>query len=215
MRRLSVLIALCTFVLVGCSSTGQSPVSPMESAARFDVAQVGDAEAATFVFCIAPDCARPSLKTPVPFPRAVTLPHPPAPVARLSPVGESATPPLPAPPLSPPVSVAVFFRTESAHLDAVALRALDGALPGLLLAQSVQVRGYTDDRGAERFNDRLARRRAEAVVTWLGSRGIPESRVDADGDGRCCYVESNATTSGRQANRRAVITLSNPSRSIP
>jgi outer membrane protein OmpA-like peptidoglycan-associated protein len=45
------------------------------------------------------------------------------------------------------------------------------------------VDGHTDARGSDELNDELSRRRAEAVVEFLESLGVDESRLQAHGYG--------------------------------
>jgi outer membrane protein OmpA-like peptidoglycan-associated protein len=63
-----------------------------------------------------------------------------------------------------------------------------------------RVSGYTCDIGPAPFNDRLARRRAETVASFLKGRGVTPTTVA--GSGKCCYVSKV-----RRLNRRVHITL--------
>jgi len=76
--------------------------------------------------------------------------------------------------------------------------------------RTVRVEGYADSTGSSDFNLRLSERRAEAVRDALLSRGVTSSRVTAQGFGEARPVASNSTDSGRQANRRVEIVISEP-----
>jgi outer membrane protein OmpA-like peptidoglycan-associated protein len=66
----------------------------------------------------------------------------------------------------------------------------------------VEVRGYTDNVGNVASNKALSQRRAEAVKTWLVTKGIDAARVTAKGFGPENPIGDNATTEGRAMNRR-------------
>ncbi|WGF86314.1 OmpA family protein [Marinivivus vitaminiproducens] len=69
----------------------------------------------------------------------------------------------------------------------------------------VQVVGYTDSTGPEAYNQSLSERRAEAVVNELALAGVPRERMAAFGRGEAEPRADNATSDGRQLNRRVEI----------
>lgn len=75
-----------------------------------------------------------------------------------------------------------------------------------LAAQSdrIIIKAYTDDLGTVQYNDRLARKRAAYVVSWLKANGV-KNPMEVEAKGKCCYIASNDTEVGRAANRRAEI----------
>ena len=66
----------------------------------------------------------------------------------------------------------------------------------------VQVEGHTDSTGNPKRNTVLSQARAEAVVAYLTGHGVERSRLAAVGFGPSRPLASNATRSGREANRR-------------
>jgi outer membrane protein OmpA-like peptidoglycan-associated protein len=64
------------------------------------------------------------------------------------------------------------------------------------------VAGHTDNVGTDALNTPLSRQRAEAVVTWLTSKGIDRSRLVATGLGPRKPVADNSAEEGRAKNRR-------------
>ena len=66
----------------------------------------------------------------------------------------------------------------------------------------VAVQGFTDDVGAESYNEKLSLKRAGAVVDYLISLGIDASRMKVVGYGEKNPVASNDTAEGRSQNRR-------------
>lgn len=70
------------------------------------------------------------------------------------------------------------------------------------------VEGYTDSTGTVTLNQQLSTERAQAVANTLESNGIGIDRIQAVGRGEGYPVASNATSTGRQQNRRVDIVLS-------
>ena len=67
----------------------------------------------------------------------------------------------------------------------------------------LEVSGHTDDIGTHEFNQYLSQSRANTVVRYLVSKGIPKSRLIANGYGEENPLVSNANNKGRRLNRRA------------
>ena len=70
-----------------------------------------------------------------------------------------------------------------------------------------EVRGYTDDQGEAAKNLQLSQARAEAVVDYLASKGIPKGRLLATGLGEASPIADNTTEAGRAKNRRIEFAL--------
>lgn len=68
--------------------------------------------------------------------------------------------------------------------------------------------GHTDNVGGDAANVPLSRNRAQAVVSYLKQKGIPENRFQLiDGKGASEPVADNSTEAGKAKNRRVVITF--------
>ncbi len=72
---------------------------------------------------------------------------------------------------------------------------------------SVRVESFTDDRGRPEANQRISQARSRTVRDLLVHEGIEPSRVEAAGRGAANPLGSNATESGRAANRRTEIVV--------
>jgi outer membrane protein OmpA-like peptidoglycan-associated protein len=70
------------------------------------------------------------------------------------------------------------------------------------------VEGYTDSVGTDSSNLTLSKNRAEAVRSYLVSKGIPSDKISAIGKGKANPVASNDTPDGRANNRRVEIVVS-------
>jgi OmpA-OmpF porin, OOP family len=68
--------------------------------------------------------------------------------------------------------------------------------------QQVEIGGHTDDRGDKQHNVDLSKKRAEAVVAYLVTKGIRADRFTAQGYGPDKPISENKTNQGRQKNRR-------------
>jgi len=71
----------------------------------------------------------------------------------------------------------------------------------------VEVAGHTDSVGSDSYNQALSERRASAVASFLGSRGVMQQRMIVVGAGESRPIASNNTEAGRAQNRRVEITL--------
>lgn len=74
-------------------------------------------------------------------------------------------------------------------------------------ATYVDVNGHTDAIGSYAYNQRLSERRADAVADYLADRSVNGARMHVQGFGKTEPIASNATISGRAANRRVEIIL--------
>jgi len=118
--------------------------------------------------------------------------------------------PLPPPPPPPPAAPekvvlrGVHFAFNKAIIRSEDMSVLDEAADSLKSSPNtrVNVNGYCDAIGSERYNMRLSQRRAEAVVTYLEGKGIASDRLIPQGFGKTNFVASNDTAEGRAQNRR-------------
>ncbi len=67
---------------------------------------------------------------------------------------------------------------------------------------SVEISGHTDPTGGEALTRELSQARAQSVLEYCVSKGVPRERLRAVGYGSKKPVASNATPWGRLANRR-------------
>jgi outer membrane protein OmpA-like peptidoglycan-associated protein len=71
------------------------------------------------------------------------------------------------------------------------------------------VEGYTDSVGSDTTNLKLSKDRADAVRSYLVSKGVPSDKITAVGKGKANPVASNDTADGRANNRRVEIVIGN------
>ena len=84
------------------------------------------------------------------------------------------------------------------------LSGIVSAYPGLKL----QVEGHTDSVGTPEFNQKLSEERAGAVREYLVQQGVDAASVTSAGLGEGLPIADNATSAGRQKNRRVEIIVS-------
>lgn len=104
----------------------------------------------------------------------------------------------------------IEFSTGSATIESVSYKDLEKIYNLLIQAEDAKLRivGHTDNVGNPASNKTLSRSRANSVVEYLESRGIPSSRIqEIDGKGDAQPVASNATAAGKAKNRRVEVTL--------
>ncbi|MBB3118578.1 OmpA family protein [Pseudoduganella violacea] len=128
-------------------------------------------------------------------PPAPPAPPAPAPVAVQPPPPPPVAPPPPPPP--PRFEKVTMSATELFGFDSDKLA---GAQPKLddvakLLNDNpsigdITITGYTDRLGADKYNQKLSERRANAVKAYLESKGVAGSRLNAQGKGKANPVVS-------------------------
>lgn len=73
--------------------------------------------------------------------------------------------------------------------------------------KSILVEGHTDARGSDSANLILSERRAEAVRSFMVSRGIEASKISSQGIGEARPIASNDSADGRANNRRVELVV--------
>ncbi len=99
----------------------------------------------------------------------------------------------------------VYFQTNKATILSRSFGLLDNVAEVLAdhsELQMIRVEGHTDSQGNDDKNKALSQRRAEAVVAYLVSKGVPADRLQAAGFGEEQPIADNTTKEGRAANRR-------------
>jgi outer membrane protein OmpA-like peptidoglycan-associated protein len=108
----------------------------------------------------------------------------------------------------------VLFRFDKATLSPRARDRIDAVVARIRddSPATVAVDGYTDAKGSGAYNQRLSRRRAQAVAAALRRRGTPRLIVrghgEADPVARNTNKDGSDNPDGRARNRRVTITFS-------
>jgi len=76
--------------------------------------------------------------------------------------------------------------------------------------RNVLIEGHTDSAGSEAYNLDLSQRRAQEVENLLIVQGVDPRRIVTRAYGEDYPVASNATSAGRQQNRRVEVVILNP-----
>ena len=207
MRRPALAAAAFAGLLQACAPANL----PTRHQAHQDAAPqlVFDGRTGRYTLCTPPYCPGPTPKTPRTADRAAARPKAAkvtmrAPAPRPAHAGDTTDP------ARPERTVVVHFDHNSSVLPwSFAGQARRLASRPI---EAVRITAYTDSTGEADYNQWLAERRARAVREALVRQGVPADRIDVEGRGYCCYVQSNATAEGRRANRRAevVVTYQHP-----
>jgi outer membrane protein OmpA-like peptidoglycan-associated protein len=72
---------------------------------------------------------------------------------------------------------------------------------------SIQIAGHTDSTGSEQTNKTLSENRADNVKNALVGQGVHPNRITTIGFGESAPIADNSNESGRQLNRRVIITI--------
>ena len=107
------------------------------------------------------------------------------------------------------LSGSVLFASDQAVLLPEAQNRL-GQVAAALLAtkeRNIVIEGHTDSRGSDSHNVDLSQRRAEAVRSYLISKGYEPDRIQAHGMGKATPIADNNSAEGRANNRRVEIVI--------
>ncbi|MFZ4456955.1 MAG: OmpA family protein [Bacteroidales bacterium] len=98
----------------------------------------------------------------------------------------------------------INFNTGTADLTSPSLTILDLGCHVLLENPTleIQINGHTDNEGNAIANLDLSKRRANAVMNYLLSKGVKASQMKTDGFGQTKPIATNETSEGRAQNRR-------------
>ncbi len=104
----------------------------------------------------------------------------------------------------------VFFAVDQSTLSPEARTTLDAQADWLLRNPDYQARieGHADEQGTREYNLALGARRANAVMEYLTSQGIPQGRLDFVSYGKERPVAVCSDESCYSRNRRAVTIIS-------
>ena len=100
----------------------------------------------------------------------------------------------------------VTFKFDSDELTKEAIGTLDD-IAGLVSGSGyvIELQGFTDSIGTEKYNFGLSERRGESVQRYLVSKNVPLYRISIVGLGKINPVADNQTAGGRDQNRRVEI----------
>ncbi len=104
----------------------------------------------------------------------------------------------------------VRFEFDDWRLSPEAQSALDGLAAQLAThpRYAIEIRGYADAVGTDRYNSRLGRERADEVLRYLSTRHmVPSARIATMSFGEESPVATNDDSEGRSMNRRAQVRL--------
>jgi outer membrane protein OmpA-like peptidoglycan-associated protein len=107
------------------------------------------------------------------------------------------------------LSGSVLFTSNTAVLSPAAQTRLNQVADALMVTKErkLTVEGHTDSRGSSSSNLELSQRRADAVRSYILSRGYPGELMIAQGIGEERPVTDNTTAEGRANNRRVEIVI--------
>ncbi|WP_341314643.1 outer membrane protein OmpA [Paraburkholderia sp. IMGN_8] len=134
-------------------------------------------------------------------------------------VAQAPTPPAPVAPAAPAITsqkityqADALFDFDKAVLKPAGKEKLDdlaSKVQGLNL-EVIVATGYTDRIGSDKYNDRLSLRRAQAVKSYLVSKGIEANRIYTEGKGK----RNPVTTGCNQKNHKQLVACLAPDRRV-
>ena len=108
-------------------------------------------------------------------------------------------------------SYQIQFETGSAVIKPESYSQLDEIMKSSVVAEGLKVGvyGHTDNTGNANANQKLSEERANSVKSYLISKGLLTSRIEAKGLGQAQPIADNKTAEGKAKNRRVQIVLGN------
>jgi outer membrane protein OmpA-like peptidoglycan-associated protein len=105
------------------------------------------------------------------------------------------------------LSGSVLFVSNKSDLLPSAQNRLNQVADALMATKErkLTVEGHTDSQGSSSYNQVLSQKRADAVRSYIISRGYPGDLIQAHGIGKDRPVADNASAEGRANNRRVEI----------
>jgi OmpA-OmpF porin, OOP family len=93
--------------------------------------------------------------------------------------------------------------SDSAHDNLDSLAIIMIKYPDMV----IQIEGYTDGIGSEKYNLRLAQKRVDVCIRYLEKKGVPSKQLVGKAMGKCCplapeTIDGKDNPSGREINRR-------------
>lgn len=98
----------------------------------------------------------------------------------------------------------IFFDFDKATIRPNSANELDRLIKLLTDNPTLRIElgSHTDSKGSDDYNMKLSQQRSQSVVSYLISKGIATSRLEAKGYGETVPIATNDTDAGRQENRR-------------
>ncbi len=115
-------------------------------------------------------------------------------------------------------SFTINFDFNKSDITTLAATKLDSFVNYIIMKKTsftIELAGHTDSVGSNEYNDALSLRRTEAVKNYLDARGLESSNVvKEEGMGKRQPLNRNLTDNERFLNRRVVINVTIPGRSV-
>jgi outer membrane protein OmpA-like peptidoglycan-associated protein len=97
----------------------------------------------------------------------------------------------------------IYFDTASARIDTPARKRLREISRWLRDSRAnLRLRGHSDPRGEDEYNERLSARRAQAVARFLVARGVGASQLETEAIGSAEPAAPGSTPKAWAASRR-------------
>ncbi|HHL19205.1 MAG TPA: BON domain-containing protein [Thiothrix sp.] len=103
----------------------------------------------------------------------------------------------------------IYFTSSSAVIKKSSYKVLNklASVASRCTSHKINVHGHTDITGRNKLNQRLSKKRAQAVADYLAKKGVNPKYIHAVGHGSKKPIASNNTSAGRARNRRIELTV--------
>jgi len=110
----------------------------------------------------------------------------------------------------------IQYEFDKSNIVEASKVAIDTTVLSLMIANPeliIEIQSHTDSKGSDKYNEKLSQQRAESLVAYLISKGIPAERLKAKGYGESKPIAPNENADGsdnpegRAQNRRTDIKI--------
>jgi outer membrane protein OmpA-like peptidoglycan-associated protein len=103
----------------------------------------------------------------------------------------------------------IFFESGKSDIQQTDVLKLDSVSVAMLTDTNyhVKIAAHTDNTGSDMSNERLSKKRAEIIQTYIRSKGLDSARFALTWRGEIDPIADNTTDVGKSKNRRATVTL--------
>jgi OOP family OmpA-OmpF porin len=98
--------------------------------------------------------------------------------------------------------------SEIKSIDAVMLDPVADVIKTKCVGKTITIEGHTSISGSPEYNQKLSERRAQAVMNYLISRGVPASQLRAVGYGESRPLTTDPSEEAQKVNRRVTLVAS-------
>ncbi|MBN2530816.1 MAG: OmpA family protein [Deltaproteobacteria bacterium] len=99
----------------------------------------------------------------------------------------------------------IYFEYNSAKIKPISFQILNEVAATIVnnpQIDKIEIQGHADERGKDSYNLKLTKRRAKSVRDYLTKKGVPPGKLQSQGYGEYCPINSASNEQAWEENRR-------------